>query len=72
MKSCDLDESIHIRIEKAALSDHFSLVLPDLTFIEGVEGDDSILNLLYALVAKGTEHDEKVLSYIIRLVMSQI
>ena len=54
------------------VKDHFSLVLPDLTFIEGVEGDDSILNLLYALVAKGTEHDEKVLSYIIRLVMSQI
>lgn len=44
-------------------SDHFTLVLPDLTFIKGVEGDDSILNLLYAPVAKGTEHDEKVLSY---------
>ncbi len=44
-------------------SDHFTLVLPDLTFEEGLKGDDAILNIEYAPVSKGTMYDEKVLSY---------
>ncbi|MCR5824115.1 MAG: putative DNA binding domain-containing protein [Lachnospiraceae bacterium] len=43
-------------------SDHFTLVLPDLTYENGVE-EESLPELLYAPVPNGTEHDDKVLSY---------
>ncbi len=43
-------------------SDHFTLVLPDLTYLEGVE-DGSIPVLLFAPVPEGTAYDDKVLSF---------
>ena len=43
-------------------SDHFTLVLPDLTFSEGIS-EDTELELLYAPVSNGTLHDGKVLSF---------
>lgn len=43
-------------------SDHFTLVLPDLTYANGVE-DSSVPLLIYAPVPGGTELDEKVLSF---------
>ena len=43
-------------------SDHFTLVLPDLTYEEGVL-DASIVALTFIPVPNGTEHDEKVLSF---------
>ena len=43
-------------------SDHFTLVLPDLTYEKGVQEDDSP-ELVYAPIANGTEHDAAVLSY---------
>ncbi len=43
-------------------SDHFTLVLPDLTFPEGVrEGECPAIR--FVPVANGTRHDEQVLSY---------
>ncbi len=45
-----------------AASDHFTLVLPDLTYTNGVE-DEKTPVLAYAPIPNGTEHDEKVLSY---------
>lgn len=42
-------------------SDHFTLVLPDLTYAEGVGAVD--VPLAYAPVPHGTEHDGKVLAY---------
>ena len=44
-------------------SDHFTLVLPDLTYAEGLTEDDSYVHLEYVPVSHGTEHDEKVLSF---------
>ena len=43
-------------------SDHFTLVLPDLTYTNGVE-DKSLVHINFVPVPNGTEHDEKVLSY---------
>lgn len=43
-------------------SDHFTLVLPDLTYVEGVE-DSSIPVLAFAPVPKGTDYDSRVLSF---------
>lgn len=43
-------------------SDHFTLVLPDLTYMEGVENED-IPSLLFTPAAKGTDYDDKVLSF---------
>lgn len=43
-------------------SDHFTLVLPDLTYADGVK-DSSIPALAFVPVPDGTEHDGKVLSF---------
>lgn len=43
-------------------SDHFTLVLPDLTYMDGVE-DSTAPVLAFAPVENGTDHDEKVLSF---------
>lgn len=43
-------------------SDHFTLVLPDLTYIEGVV-DENAPELSFIPVLGGTEHDKKVLSF---------
>lgn len=43
-------------------SDHFTLVLPDLTYIDGVE-DSCLPAITFIPAPKGTEHDEKVLSF---------
>lgn len=43
-------------------SDHFTLVLPDMTYEEGVE-DERTPQLVYAPIPGGTELDEKVLSF---------
>lgn len=46
----------------SSTSDHFTLVLPDLTYNEGLERG-SAMKLSYPPVPQGTEHDDKVLSY---------
>jgi len=43
-------------------SDHFTLVLPDMTWEEGVL-EDGIPEITFIPVPGGTEHDEKVLAY---------
>ena len=43
-------------------SDHFTLVLPDMTYIDGVE-DSNIPVLTFVPVANGTNYDDKVLSF---------
>ena len=43
-------------------SDHFTLVLPDMTYEEGIL-DASIAALTFIPVPNGTEHDEKVLAF---------
>ena len=43
-------------------SDHFTLVLPDLTYAEGIE-ENGIPHLNFVPVKNGTEHDKKVLEY---------
>lgn len=43
-------------------SDHFTLVLPDRTYINGVE-EEGLPVLRYLPIPKGTEHDEKVLAF---------
>ena len=43
-------------------SDHFTLVLPDLTYMDGVE-DSSTPILTFVPVADGTDLDDKVLSF---------
>ncbi len=43
-------------------SDHFTLVLPDLTYMDGVE-DSSIPVLTFVPVEEGTDYDDKVLSF---------
>lgn len=45
-----------------ASSDHFTLVLPDLTYMDGVE-DPNVPVLTFAPVPGGTAYDEKVLSF---------
>lgn len=43
-------------------SDYFTLVLPDLTYAEGLIADD-VENVEFMPVPNGTSHDEKVLSF---------
>ena len=43
-------------------SDHFTLVLPDLTYSKGIK-DDGLVQVVFAPVPNGTEHDEKILSF---------
>ena len=43
-------------------SDHFTLVLPDLTYMDGV-GDSTIPVLSFIPVEDGTDYDEKVLAF---------
>ena len=43
-------------------SDHFTLVLPDLTYRDGVE-DSSAPVLLFAPAENGTDYDDRVLSF---------
>ena len=43
-------------------SDHFTLVLPDLTYEGGVEAE-TISNLIYVPVPEGTKYDDKVLAF---------
>ncbi len=43
-------------------SDHFTLVLPDLTYDGGVEADPTG-NLIYVPVPNGSKHDERILSF---------
>ncbi|MBP5157423.1 MAG: putative DNA binding domain-containing protein [Treponema sp.] len=43
-------------------SDHFTLVLPDLTYAEGIR-DDSLPVLEFTPVANGSAHDGKILSF---------
>lgn len=43
-------------------SDHFTLVLPDLTYMDGVEDSDMPV-LTFSPVPNGTDYDEKVLSF---------
>ena len=43
-------------------SDHFTLVLPDLTYLEGVE-DSSLPVLTFVPVEEGTDYDDRILSF---------
>ena len=43
-------------------SDHFTLVLPDLTYEMGVEAEPTE-NLIFAPIPNGSKYDEKILSY---------
>lgn len=43
-------------------SDHFTLVLPDLTYTDGV-GDSSIPQISFVPVVNGTDYDDKILSF---------
>ncbi|MCF0262615.1 MAG: hypothetical protein HUK23_06865, partial [Sphaerochaetaceae bacterium] len=44
-------------------SDHFTLVLPDLTYEEGVCGGDALLKIDFIPPKNGTVYDEKVLAF---------
>ena len=63
-----MQESIQISADEAhkpyifSSSDHFTLVLPDLTYDKGVE-DQMVPVLNFAPVPSGTELDERVLSF---------
>lgn len=43
-------------------SDHFTLVLPDMTYIDGIE-DSSIPVITFVPVPNGTDYDERVLAF---------
>ena len=43
-------------------SDHFTLVLPDLTYKDGISTNDN-QKIIYPAIENGTIHDEKILSY---------
>lgn len=43
-------------------SDHFTLVLPDLTYSEGIR-DETIPQIEFIVPENGTEHDEKILAF---------
>ena len=45
-----------------SLSDHFTLVLPDLTYSDGIK-DDSVPNVEFEPVSGGSEHDERILAF---------
>ncbi|MBQ6502620.1 MAG: putative DNA binding domain-containing protein [Flexilinea sp.] len=45
-----------------ARSDHFTLVLPDLTYAEGVV-DNTYPEIVYPPIGNPSKHDEKILSY---------
>lgn len=57
---CDVDEPHRPYIYSS--SDHFTLVLPDLTYADGV-ADEKHPPLTFVPVPGGTEYDEKVLSF---------
>lgn len=44
-------------------SDHFTLVLPDLTYEDGINDNDSAPAVTFMPVKNGTEYDEKILSF---------
>lgn len=46
----------------SSASDHFTLVLPDLTYDAGLQ-ENGAVPLVYAPVPEGTVHDDKVLSF---------
>lgn len=46
----------------SSASDHFTLVLPDLTYEEGLH-DPSLPELSYASIPNGTAHDNKILRF---------
>ena len=46
-------------------SDHFTLVLPDLTYQAGVK-DDTLPHIEFVPVSKGSEYDEKILAFCYR------
>ena len=56
----DADEKHRPFISSA--SDHFTLVLPDLTYVDGIE-ESAIPTIEFAPVPEGTDFDEKVLAY---------
>lgn len=56
----DVDEKHRPYIYSA--SDHFTLVLPDLTYSEGLKPEEEE-NIAFVPVPDGTAHDEKVLSF---------
>lgn len=56
----DADESHRPYIYSS--SDHFTLVLPDLTYMDGV-GNDHAPALTFVPIPDGTDYDEKVLSF---------
>ena len=43
-------------------SDHYTLVLPDLTYEKGVEAEPTD-NLIFAPIPNGSKYDEKILSF---------
>ena len=61
-----LEENIDMRMKRIdyiySSSDHFTLVLPDLTYMDGVE-DSNIPVLTFVPAAYGTEYDDKILSF---------
>lgn len=46
-------------------SDHFTLVLPDLTYADGIRGSE-LPAISFIPVPSGSEHDEKILSFCYR------
>ena len=44
-------------------SDHFTLVLPDLTYAEGISGNDAVVDIDYIPAKNSTEYDKKVLAF---------
>jgi len=56
------DESDNHRPYIYSSSDHFTLVLPDLTYLNGIE-DSGLPVLTFVPVTNGTDYDEKVLSF---------
>lgn len=58
-ENCDENHKPYIY----STSDHFTLVLPDLTYEKGLTRDDIVNHVEFAPVSNGTEYDEKVLSF---------
>ncbi len=57
-KDCDLKHRPYI----FSTSDHFTLVLPDLTYLEGIESNETT-NLIYPPIEKESKYDKQILSY---------